>query len=50
MNDQRADIYSRITNQIIAAIEAGTGEFRMPWLGHVASVLFGCSVRFTREA
>ena len=31
MNDKRADIYSRITNQIIAAIEAGTGEFRMPW-------------------
>jgi antirestriction protein ArdC len=31
MNDQRADIYSRITNQIITAIEAGTGEFRMPW-------------------
>jgi antirestriction protein ArdC len=31
MNDQLADIYSRITNQIIAAIEAGTGEFRMPW-------------------
>jgi antirestriction protein ArdC len=31
MNDQRADIYSRITNQIIAAIAAGTGEFRMPW-------------------
>lgn len=25
------DIYERVTNQIIAAIEAGTGEYRMPW-------------------
>jgi antirestriction protein ArdC len=31
MTEQRADIYTRITSQIIAAIEAGTGEFRMPW-------------------
>ncbi len=26
-----SDIYERITNQIIAAIEAGTSTFRMPW-------------------
>jgi antirestriction protein ArdC len=25
------DIYERVTNQIIAAIEAGAGEYRMPW-------------------
>jgi len=28
---QRSDIYSRITADIIAAIEAGGSEFRMPW-------------------
>jgi antirestriction protein ArdC len=27
----RADVYTRITAEIIAAIEAGAGEFRMPW-------------------
>lgn len=27
----RGDIYSRITADIITAIEAGTGTFRMPW-------------------
>ncbi len=31
MNQERGDIYSRITTSIIAAIEAGAGEFRMPW-------------------
>lgn len=25
------DIYERVTNQIIAAIEAGAGNYRMPW-------------------
>ncbi len=25
------DIYERVTNQIIAAIEVGAGEYRMPW-------------------
>jgi antirestriction protein ArdC len=25
------DIYERVTNQIIATIEAGAGEYRMPW-------------------
>ncbi len=28
---QHLDIYQSITNQIIAAIEAGTGEVKMPW-------------------
>ncbi|MDK1493920.1 zincin-like metallopeptidase domain-containing protein [Sinorhizobium sp. 7-81] len=27
----RTDIYERVTSQIIAAIEAGAGEYRMPW-------------------
>lgn len=27
----RTDIYTRITAEIIAAVEAGGGEFRMPW-------------------
>ena len=29
--ESRADIYQRITDQIAAAIEAGAGEWRMPW-------------------
>ncbi|MEI2677588.1 MAG: ArdC-like ssDNA-binding domain-containing protein [Burkholderiaceae bacterium] len=28
---ERADVYSRITTQIVAAIEAGAGDWRMPW-------------------
>ena len=31
MEQQKADIYERITQQIIEAIEEGAGEFRMPW-------------------
>ena len=31
MTEQRADVYTRITAQIVAAIEAGTGDWRMPW-------------------
>jgi antirestriction protein ArdC len=27
----RADVYSRITAEIVAAIEAGAGDWRMPW-------------------
>ena len=27
----RADIYARITAEIVAAVEAGAGEWRMPW-------------------
>lgn len=40
--EARADIYQRITDQIAAAIEAGAGEWRMPWhsgLDGVAPVL-----------
>jgi antirestriction protein ArdC len=31
----REDIYSRVTNHILQAIEAGVGSYRMPW--HVSS-------------
>lgn len=32
MNTQdRTDVYTRITSQIIAAIEAGAGDWQMPW-------------------
>src|SRR6185295_15159719 len=27
----RADVYSRITDEIVAAIEKGAGDWRMPW-------------------
>ena len=29
--EQRFDIHQHITNQIVAAIERGAGEFRLPW-------------------
>ena len=29
--DQREDLYQRVTNQIIAAIERGAGDYQMPW-------------------
>jgi antirestriction protein ArdC len=31
MAEPRADIYTRITAEIIAAIEAGAGHYQMPW-------------------
>jgi antirestriction protein ArdC len=31
MKPERFDIHQHITNQIIAAIESGAGEFRLPW-------------------
>jgi antirestriction protein ArdC len=33
MGEQQKDIYQRITDQIVAAIERGAGEWRMPWHG-----------------
>ena len=30
-SQDRADICTRITAEIVAAIEAGVGEWRMPW-------------------
>ncbi len=34
----RFDIYRTVTDNIIAAIEAGAGEFTMPWHGHGAPI------------
>ena len=31
MTHDRTDVYTRITAEIVAAIEAGAGEFKMPW-------------------
>jgi antirestriction protein ArdC len=28
---ERSDVYGRITAEIVAAIESGAGEWRMPW-------------------
>jgi len=39
MKEQRFDIHQHITNQIVAAIEAGAGEFRLPWHRAAGSVL-----------
>ena len=30
---ERFDIHQNVTNQIVAAIERGAGEFRRPWHG-----------------
>ena len=39
MQDQRFDIHQHITNQIIAAIEAGAGDFRLPWHRAAGSIM-----------
>ncbi len=31
MADERADVYSRITDEIVTAIEVGAGKWKMPW-------------------
>jgi len=31
MREQRFDIHEHITQQIVTAIEAGVGEFQLPW-------------------
>lgn len=35
---QRADVYSRVTAEIIAAIEQGAGEWRAPWFHNGTSI------------
>lgn len=35
---ERADVYTRITDEIVAAIEAGAGDWRMPWHHNGAAV------------
>src|ERR1700691_5016269 len=39
MKEQRFDIHQHITNQIVAAIEAGAGEFRLPWHRSAGSIM-----------
>jgi antirestriction protein ArdC len=39
MKEQRFDIHQHITNQIVAAIEAGAGEFRLPWHRAAGSIM-----------
>jgi antirestriction protein ArdC len=39
MKEQRFDIHQHITNQIVAAIEAGAGEFRLPWHRFTGSIM-----------
>jgi antirestriction protein ArdC len=39
MKEQGFDIHQHITNQIVAAIEAGAGEFRLPWHRSAGSVM-----------
>ncbi len=41
-NDERTarfDIHQQITNQIVAAIDAGAGEFRLPWHRSAGNIL-----------
>lgn len=40
--EPKTDLYQRVTNQIIAAIEAGAGKYRMPWNPRLCD---GASVR-----
>jgi len=39
MKEQRFDIHQHITNQIVAAIEAGAGDFRLPWHRSAGSIM-----------
>jgi antirestriction protein ArdC len=39
MKEQRFDIHQHVTNQIVAAIEAGAGEFRLPWHRAAGSIM-----------
>lgn len=48
MTAEKFDVYSHVTNQIIAQIEAGTPPWRKPWTGGGASV--SLPERFNGEA
>jgi antirestriction protein ArdC len=39
MKEQRFDIHQHITDQIVAAIEKGAGEFRLPWHRSAGSIM-----------
>lgn len=38
MTAEQFDVYSHVTNQIVAQIEAGTPPWRKPWTGGGVSV------------
>lgn len=38
LSHNRFDVYRTVTNSIVAAIEAGAGEFTMPWHGQGAAI------------
>ena len=48
MTAEKFDVYTHVTNQIIAQIEAGTPPWRKPWTGGGASV--SLPERFNGEA
>ncbi len=48
MTAEKFDVYSHVTNQIVAEIEAGTPPWRKPWTGGGASV--SLPERFNGEA
>ncbi|MGX0905324.1 antirestriction protein ArdC [Roseovarius sp. MBR-79] len=48
MTAEKFDVYSHVTNQIIAQIEAGTPPWRKPWTGGVTSA--SLPERFNGEA
>ena len=48
MAEPRADIYARITAEIVSAIERGAGEWRMPW-NHDGSSLAQAAQRCVRS-
>lgn len=48
MTAEKLDVYTHVTNQIIAQIEVGTPPWRKPWTGGGASV--SLPERFNGEA
>lgn len=47
-SQDRADIYTRITAEIVAAIQAGAGDYRMPWHHDGAATARPINVASTR--
>ena len=50
MTAEKFDVYSHVTNQIIAQIEAGTPPWRKPWTGGGASYAGKWVTRFEMAA
>src|SRR5208282_716057 len=42
------DIHQQITNQIVAAIEAGAGEFRLPWHRSAGNIMRAANIASKR--